>query len=78
MNRQLREHHAQKLFEKTAGQLRIDLQLGVARRHLDVSVTLLDYVLPDCGATLLTEAYRKELAELRQQVQARAILRRVK
>lgn len=79
MNRQLKEFRAQQLFEKHAGQLRIDLKLGVHRRHLDVSLALLEYVLRDCGeGTQLTEAYRAELAALRARVQQRAVLRVVK
>lgn len=72
MTRHYREHMAQVAFERHARRLRDELALGTPRRHLDVLVELLERLLADCGSTLLTDGYRRELAELGRLVSTRS------
>ncbi len=78
LNPQLRQHRAQRAFERNIGRLWLELRLGTPRRHLDVLVELLDALLPECGKTKLSDSYRAELHAAKLQVSQRSNLRLVK
>lgn len=78
VNPQLREHRAQRAFERNIGKLWLELRAGTPRRHLDVLVELCAALLAECGKTKLTECYRAELHAAKHQVTQRSQLRLVK
>lgn len=78
MNQQMRQWKAQQLFEKHSGQLAVDLALGVPRRHLDQQLAFLEYLLPDCGSSQLSAAYRVTLERLKGDVRKCPPVRLVK
>lgn len=52
--------------------------MGTPRRHLDVLVELLEVLVEQTGATLLTTQYREELTALKRLVATRSNVRLVK
>jgi len=77
-SRQLAEHRAQQRFTANMRALHLELAESsppTARRHLDVLVELLETLLPFCGQSVLTAAYRAELSEIRLRVAVRHNLR---
>lgn len=78
LNPQLKEHRAQRAFERNLGRLRLELRMGTPRRHLDVLVELLEALVPECGKSKLSEHYRAELHAVKLDVSQRSNLRLVK
>lgn len=77
INPQLRQHRAQQAFQRNVAKLWLELRSGTPRRYLDVLVELCEALLPECGSSQLTNAYRSELAEAKRQVSQRSNLRLV-
>lgn len=78
MTRHYRRHTAENAFERNASRLRLELSMGTPRRHLDVLVELLEVLVEQTGATLLTTQYREELTALKRLVATRSNVRLVK
>lgn len=67
-----RQHKAEQEIEQQLALIRIDLRMrGVARRHLDCRVRLVEVLLDQCGGSLLTVAQRVRLGELKRLVALR-------
>ena len=75
--RQYAEHLAQLRFVRNRQLLELELQMGSARRHLDVLIELLELLLPHCGSSQLVTTYRGELSTLKQRATTRTNLRLV-
>jgi len=71
-----RAHCAQKSFEHHLFELRVDLKCGVSVKHLWVRVELLEELVERTGGTVLTEAYRVALADVKKMVALRAHVER--
>lgn len=67
-----RQQRAEREVEQQLALLRIDLGMrGVARRHLDCRVRLVEVLLDQTGGSLLTVAQRVRLSELKRKVALR-------
>jgi hypothetical protein len=71
------EAQARKEFERYMGLLGLDLAMNTPRRHLDVSVRLLELLVEQTGGNLLTEQFRVKLADLKKRVAMRGNLKLV-
>lgn len=63
MNKQLLQHRARERFARAVGVLRIEIQLGTERRHLDNLVELAKAYLTQLEGTLEHAALDTELDE---------------
>lgn len=67
---------AQRSFEHHLFELRQDMNRGVPVRHLWVRVELLEELVERTGGSLVTEAYRVRLCEMKKCVALRALRHR--
>lgn len=65
------EHRAREKFQRKLEQLRIELRIESPRRVLDYLVEHAEDLLDQCGESLLTESFRRQLAEARRDVTMR-------
>ena len=74
---QLEEYRAREAFQRKLEQLRFELRIGAARRHLDYLLDHLDDLLPRIDDTILKASFREQLAVAKQLVDGRHNLRLV-
>jgi hypothetical protein len=55
--------YARERFEQHIGRLRIEVRLATRRRHLDVIVELLEWLVAEAGTGKIVDRYRTELDE---------------
>lgn len=60
-----RQLYARERFEHQIARLRIEIRLATRRRHLDVIVELLEWLLAEAGTGCLVTRYRTELDEVK-------------
>lgn len=65
-------HCAQRSFEYHLCELRLDVERGVPVKHLWVRVELLEELVEKTGGSVLTEAYRVALGDVKKLVVLRA------
>jgi hypothetical protein len=78
LRRQYAEHKNQQAFARCRDLLKLEISMGSARRHLDPLLELCRVYLMGAGASVLTNRYKLELAQLHEQVTTRGNLRVIK
>lgn len=70
--RQYKQHRAREDFVFELQKLEVDLRLGVARRHLDTSVKLLETLLELTGPmTIETAAFQIQICDVKKRIALR-------
>ena len=71
MVRNYREHQFRREVAARLEQLEQELERGTHRRHLEALVRLIALILPECGGSILAQAYKTQHAHLKVLVEER-------